>query len=149
MHHRCSSTWCVQWRSTIFVILLLFRTCQNEYFISNLRSSSLRNRSGRKCALTKPPISSPTRGLRMTSREMPFSATLCITSLQGKKMNLRRAHPSFIERGFTYWRDATSDFKEHESSERHKEAVQVSIILRRSCPDLGEMLSFHHAQQKK
>ena len=56
---------------------------------------------------------------------------LCVISLQEKKMNPRRADPSFIERGFSYWKDATSDFKELESSKRHKEAVQVSIILRR------------------
>ena len=70
---------------------------------------------------------------------------LCIKSLQGKK----RAYPSFVKRGFSYWKDATIAFKKHESSDCHKEAVHVSIVLPEACPDVGEMLSSQHAQQKK
>ena len=74
---------------------------------------------------------------------------LCIKSLQGKKMIAKRADPSFMQRGFSYWKDATIAFKKHESSDCHKEAVIVSIDLPRTCPDVGEMLSSQHSQLKK
>ena len=74
---------------------------------------------------------------------------LCMKSLQGKKMTAKRADPSFVKRGFSYWKDATIAFKKHESSDCHKEALHVSIVLPEACPDVGEMLSSQHAQQKK
>ena len=74
---------------------------------------------------------------------------LCMKSLQAKKMTAKRADPSFTQKGFAYWKDATIAFKKHASSDCHKEAVEVSIVLPRSCPDVGEMLSSHHSQQKK
>ena len=74
---------------------------------------------------------------------------LCVKSLQAKKMTAKRADPSFTQRGFAYWKDATIAFKKHASSDCHKEAVEVSIVLPRSCPDVGEMLSSQHSQQKK
>jgi len=64
-------------------------------------------------------------------------------------MTPKRADPSFVQKGFCYWKDATIAFKKHELSECHKEAVQVAIVLPRSCPDVGEMLSSQHAHQKK
>ena len=67
---------------------------------------------------------------------------LCVKSLQ-KKMTIKRADPSFVQRGFSYWKDATIAFKKHESSDCHKEAVDRS-----ACPDVGEMLSSQHSQQK-
>ena len=70
-------------------------------------------------------------------------------SLQAKKMTAKRADPSFTQRGFAYWKDATIAFKRHESSECHKEAVEVLIVLPCSCPDVGEMLSSQHSQQKR
>ena len=74
---------------------------------------------------------------------------LCVKSMQAKKMTAKRADPSFTQRGFAYWKDATIAFKKHASSDCHKEAVEVSIVLPRSCPDVGEMLSSQHSQQKK
>ena len=74
---------------------------------------------------------------------------LCIKSVQGKKMAIKRSDPSFLQRGFSYWKDATIAFKNHESSACHKEAVEVSIVLPSACPDVGEMLSSQHSQQKK
>ena len=40
-------------------------------------------------------------------------------------------------------------FQKHEASDCHKEAVQVSVTLPACCPDVGEMLSSQHAQQKQ
>ena len=68
---------------------------------------------------------------------------------QGKKKAIKRSDPSFLQRGFSYWKDATIAFKKHESSACHKEAVEVSIVLPSACPDVGEMLSSQHFQQKK
>ena len=64
-------------------------------------------------------------------------------------MTTKRADPSFVKRGFSYWKDATIAFKKHESSDCHKEAVHVSFVLPQAYPDIGEMLSSEHAQQKK
>ena len=66
---------------------------------------------------------------------------LCIESLQGKKMIAKRADPYFMQRGFSYWKDATIAFKKHESLDCHKEAVIVSIDLPRTYTDVGETLS--------
>ena len=73
---------------------------------------------------------------------------MCVKALQSKRMTAKRADPSFVQKGFSYWKDATIAFKKHESSECHKEAVQVMISLPATCPDVGEMLSSQHAQQK-
>ena len=43
----------------------------------------------------------------------------------------------------------TVAFKKHEFLDCHKEVVEVSIILPRMCPDVGEMLSLQHSQQGK
>ena len=74
---------------------------------------------------------------------------VCVKSLETKKMAAKRADPAFVQKGFSYWKDATTSFKKHESSECHKEAVHVSVILPRACADVGEMLSSQHAQQKE
>ena len=74
---------------------------------------------------------------------------VCVKSLDTKKMTAKRADPAFVQKGFSYWKDATTSFKKHESSECHKEAVHVSVILPRACGDVGEMLSSQHAQQKE
>ena len=82
------------------------------------------------------------------SRDAVF-CHLCVTSLQANKMNHKRADPAFVQRGFCYWKDATLAFKKHEKSDCHREAVQVSIVLPKSCEDVGDMLSSQYAQKKK
>ena len=74
---------------------------------------------------------------------------LCVKSLASKKMKVKRADPAFLEKGFSYWKDATIAFKKHESSDSHKEAVQVSIVIPATCRDVGELLSSLLSQQKK
>ena len=34
---------------------------------------------------------------------------LCIQSLKSKKMTIKRADPSFVQRGFSYWKDAAQE----------------------------------------
>ncbi|KAI6656188.1 hypothetical protein LOD99_1521 [Oopsacas minuta] len=41
---------------------------------------------------------------------------LCVKSLQKKKMTAKKADPSFTQKGFSYWKDATIAFK----STRHR-----------------------------
>ena len=71
---------------------------------------------------------------------------LCVKSLEAKKMTMKRADPAFVQRGFSYWKDATIAFKKHEMSDSHNEAVEVSIVLPTTCRDVGEMLSAQHSQ---
>ena len=52
---------------------------------------------------------------------------LCGKSLQAKKMTAKRADPSFTQKGFAYWKDATIAFKKHTSLDCHKEADKVSM----------------------
>ena len=63
---------------------------------------------------------------------------LCVKSLRAKKMAAKRADLSYTQKGFTYWKDATIAFKKHASSDCHKEAVEVSTVLPRSCPGVGK-----------
>ena len=64
-------------------------------------------------------------------------------------MSVKRADLSFVQKGFSYRKDAIIAFKKHEPSECNKEAVQVSVVLPRTCLDVGEMLSSQHAKEKK
>ncbi|KAI6658407.1 Zinc finger MYM-type protein 1-like [Oopsacas minuta] len=64
-------------------------------------------------------------------------------------MTAKKANSSFTQKGFSYWKDARITFKKHVSSDCHKDAVEMSIIIPRSCSDVGEMLSSSYSQQKK
>ena len=72
---------------------------------------------------------------------------LCVKSLQAKKMTAKRAHPSFTKKRFAYLKDATIAFKKPASSNCHKEAVEVSIVLPHSCPDNNKC--FHPSIRNK
>ena len=66
-----------------------------------------------------------------------------------KNDSKERADPSFTQKGFSYWKNGTIAFKKHASSNSHKEVEEVSIVLPRTCPDVGEMISSKHSQQKE
>ena len=55
---------------------------------------------------------------------------------------------AFIQRGFSNWKDATERFRRHEQSKCHQDAVQVVVILPKSCADIGKSLSMAHTKQK-
>ena len=62
-----------------------------------------------------------------------------------KNDSKERADPSFTQKGFSYWKNGTIAFKKHASSNSHKEVEEVSIVLPRTCPDVGEMISSKHS----
>ena len=55
---------------------------------------------------------------------------------------------SFIQKGFTNWKDATEGFRRHEQSKCHQDAVQVMTVLPRTVRDIGELLSSARARGK-
>ena len=74
---------------------------------------------------------------------------VCVSALKHKKMQTSRSDPSFISRGFTYWKDGTVRLASHEASSFHREAIQVVVELPKKCADIGEMLSNQHSDIKK
>ena len=64
-------------------------------------------------------------------------------------MKLKKGDPAFTSTGFYNWKDGTIGLKEHEDSACHKEALQLVVVLPACYPDVGEMLSKEHADQKK
>ena len=56
---------------------------------------------------------------------------------------------SFISKGYTNWKNATVNFRCHESSHGHKDAVLKTQTLPHTTKDIGESLSQIHAQEKK
>ena len=71
-----------------------------------------------------------------------------MTALKLKKMDIKRGDPAFTKTGFSNWKDGTIRVKKHEDSACHKEALQLVVVLPACCPDVGEMLSKEHADQK-
>ena len=55
---------------------------------------------------------------------------------------------AFISKGYAYWKEATTAFKKHMSSDCHYEAVQALIILPKCTKDIGELQSAQHAAEK-
>ena len=51
--------------------------------------------------------------------------------------------------GFSIWKDATRCFNKHEVSAMHKMAVDAVVTVRRTCGDVGAMLSAAHASVKR
>ena len=74
---------------------------------------------------------------------------VCVSALKHKKVLTSRSDPSFISRGFSYWKDGTVRLASHEASSFHREAMQVVVELPKKCADIGEMLSKQHSDIKK
>ena len=55
---------------------------------------------------------------------------------------------AFITKDFTYWKDATSSFCNHQISGCHKEAIAVIEVLSHQSRDVGELLNAHQQNQK-
>ena len=57
--------------------------------------------------------------------------------------------PGFISTGYTYWKEATSAFKKHQTSSSHREAHEALVLLpQQICGDVEELLSQMHSDQK-
>ena len=61
--------------------------------------------------------------------------------------NKQKRDDAFIARGYKYWKRGTTGFKTHESSQCHREAIEV-IELPRKCADIGEKLPAYHSEEK-
>ena len=48
---------------------------------------------------------------------------------EGKLTASTKKDPSFLTKGFTYWKEATTAFKKHEASQCHKEANEAVNLL--------------------
>ena len=79
----------------------------------------------------------------------PVFCHVCVMALKHKKMQTSRSDPSFIYKGFNYWKDGTIRLCSHESTSFHKEAMQVVLELPKQCADIGERLSKQHSDNKK
>ena len=75
---------------------------------------------------------------------------LCvIADRQGKFLASTKHNAAFISRGFTYWKEATTAFSEHQASDCHKEANEALILLPVQVQgDIGDMLSREHKGEK-
>ena len=74
---------------------------------------------------------------------------LCMTAdHDGKFLACTKREPAFVSRGFTYWKEATIAFKEHQSSDCHKEATEAIVSLSEQVRDVGELLSEAHREEK-
>lgn len=74
---------------------------------------------------------------------------LCMTAQhEGKFLASTKRDPAFVSRGYTYWKEATTAFKRHQSSDCHKEAVQAVVSLPQQVQDVGELLSRSHQEEK-
>ena len=76
---------------------------------------------------------------------------LCFTCKKAhdeKKLLAHNAEPSFIQKGYTNWKDATNNFRKHEQSKCHADAVLKTVTAPKTMPDVGEMLWSQHAKEK-
>ena len=55
---------------------------------------------------------------------------------------------AFISKGFTYWKEATTSFKKHESSDCHRVALDAIITMPKTTMDILELLDKSHEREK-
>ena len=74
---------------------------------------------------------------------------LCMKCEHEKKfLSSIKREPAFISKGYTYWKEATIAFKKHQSSDCHREAVEMLLVLSQCTKDIAELQSAEHAAQK-
>ena len=78
----------------------------------------------------------------------------CVAAARSRKLKNVSSNGdlTFIHRCYANWKDAsgkTGAFCKHESSSLHKQAVEVIYTLPRTTPDVGELLSTAHANEKE
>ena len=56
---------------------------------------------------------------------------------------------TFVVKGFSNWKDATSSFKKHQASKAHGEAVQAVITLPKTTKNVGDLLSSAYTAQRE
>ena len=76
--------------------------------------------------------------------EISDSAFCYICISQNNKGNLtsaRNMEKTFISTGYSNWKKALSRFKEHQTSECHKVAIDYEVVLPKTCGDVIDMTS--------
>ena len=64
----------------------------------------------------------------------------CIQAYKEDKLRASNLELAFISKGFNSWKDASVKFKEHESSNCHKDSMIVTVDLPSSVKDIAETL---------
>ena len=72
----------------------------------------------------------------------------CIKAYTEGKLRTPNLELAFISKGFNNWKDASVKFKEHESSNCHKDSVVVTVDLASSVKDIAETLQSELTKQK-
>ena len=68
---------------------------------------------------------------------------------QKKFLASKKREPAFITKGFTYWKEVTTAFSQHQLSATHLEAVESLVLLPSQIQgDIGEILSHEHEEEK-
>ena len=76
---------------------------------------------------------------------------LCMRAEHEKKfLASKRREPAFITEGFTYWKEATTAFNQHQSSRTHLEAIESLVLLPSQIQGhIGEILRHEHEEEKR
>ena len=72
----------------------------------------------------------------------------CIQAYEEDKLRASNLELAFISKGFNNWKDASVKFKEHESSNCHKDSMIVTVDLPSSVKDIAETLQRELTKQK-
>ena len=66
----------------------------------------------------------------------------CVTAIKLDRLRWsNNISETFVTKGFSNWKDATSSFKKHQASKAHGEPVQAVITLPKTTKNVGELLS--------
>ena len=60
----------------------------------------------------------------------------CMRAAETQQLKSSKSEVSFISRGYTNWKNATAGFRKHESTDCHKEAVEIHL-LPQQCVDIS------------
>lgn len=82
-------------------------------------------------------------------KDAAFCHVYMRVEIEGKFISSHRRDKAFITRGYTYWKDATTASKKHQSSVSHKEATQAVVVLPTEVRDVGELLNEVQQQEKE
>ena len=72
----------------------------------------------------------------------------CIQVYKEDKLRASNLELAFISKGFNNWKDASVKFKEHKSSNCHKDSMIVTVDLPSSVKDIAETLQRELTKQK-
>ena len=58
---------------------------------------------------------------------------------RGPLLKSSKRDPAFNTKGFTYWKDGTTAFKKHQTSDCHREATEALLLPKQVLGDVGEL----------